>query len=287
MTIDLLNSGRPFFSRLPNGIYDIIRFLEPGLMVDCGAAVGGVTAKLRAASPKSPVIAFEPFPGNHRYFEQRHAQDPLVTLYKAAVGAKRGTASFFTPSTVRSASRIKATPDASFIGRIDDERPPDGNKVISVDVLPLDEVCAERVRFLKVDVQGGECATLEGAAKLIENRAIDVIYIELFQNPELLLKMGALGFVMFDNEYVVSPRPGGDISRWVKTEDLILSTGQSSFRGWPVNMPTQIEDYNRWVERESAVAGPLSTDLVAVRQSFLPDLLEATAKALRAIETAG
>lgn len=256
-------------------------------MVDCGAAVGGITAKLRACNPESPVIAFEPFPGNHSYFEKRHARDPLVTLYKAAVGAKRGTASFFTPSTVRSASRIKSTPDASFIGRIDKDRAPDGNKVINVDVIPLDEICADRVRFLKVDVQGGECATLEGAANLIENRAIDIIYIELFRNPDLLAKMGAMGFVMFDNEYVVSPKPGGDISGWVKSGDMVLSTGQAAFRGWPINMPTQIDDYNRWVERQSAIAGPISTDLVAVRLSFLPDLLEATAKALRAIETAG
>jgi len=154
--LNYINSGRVLFGQLENGVYDIIPFLKPGLMVDCGAAVGGITTKIRTKSPESPVIAFEPFPGNHVHFEKRHAKDPLVTLYKAAVGAKPGKASFFTPSIVRSATRKKATPGASFVGRLDEGRAPDGDKVIEVDVYSLDEVCHDHIRFLKIDIQGGE-----------------------------------------------------------------------------------------------------------------------------------
>lgn len=282
MFSNLINSGRPLFGKLPNGVYDIVPYLKPGLMVDCGAAVGGVTSKLRMLSPASRVIAFEPFPGNHAHFEHRHARDPQVTLYKAAVGAKRGKASFFTPSTVRSPARMKSTPGASFVGRLDQSRAPDGEKVIEVDVYPLDEICREPVRFLKIDVQGGESDAIDGAARLIANREIDVIYIELMRNPDLLKKMGDLGFIMFDCEYVLTPKAGGDQSGWFKISDTVLSTGSASIRGWPENAPNRIGDYNRWVESETEKAGYFSTDLVAIRESFLPDLFEALAQAIRA-----
>lgn len=90
-----INSGRVLFGTLENGIYDILPFVEPGLMVDCGAAIGGITAKIRQRSPNSRIIAFEPFPGNHVHFERRHGNDANITLYKAAVGSVRSAAAFF------------------------------------------------------------------------------------------------------------------------------------------------------------------------------------------------
>ncbi len=248
-------------------------------MVDCGAAVGGITAKIRANSPESPVIAFEPFPGNHEHFKKRHAGDPHVTLYKAAVGAKPGKASFFTPSTVRSAARKKATPGASFVGRLDDKRTPNGEKVIEVDVYPLDDVCNEHVRFLKIDIQGGEVDALEGASKLVSSQAIDIIYIELMRSPELLQKLTELEFVLFDTEYLVTPKEGGDLKGWRPTRETILSTGQASIRGWPDHAPAEIHRYNQWVVEETEKAGSFTTDIVAVPLRFLPKLLVACGQA--------
>jgi len=277
--LNYINSGRALFGPLKNGVYDIIPFLEPGLMIDCGAAVGGITAKIRANSPESPVIAFEPFPGNHRHFEKRHAKDPLVTLCKAAVGAKPGKVSFFTPSIVRSAARKKTTPGASFVGRIDEDRAPDGDKVIKVDVYPLDDICRDGVRFLKIDIQGGELDALNGASRLIKAQAIDIIYIELMRSPDLLKKLVALEFILFDTEYLVTPKKDSDLTGWRKTRETILSTGQASIRAWPDHAPSEIDKYNEWVVKETEKAGSFTTDIVAVRKAFIPELLIACGKA--------
>jgi FkbM family methyltransferase len=280
--LNYINSGRILFGQLENGVYDIIPFLEPGLMVDCGAAIGGITTKLRANSPQSPVIAFEPFPGNHPHFEKRHSQDPLVTLYKAAVGAKRAKTSFFTPSVVRSPARKKATPGASFVGRLDQTLVPDGNKIIEVDVYPLDDVCHDRIRFLKIDIQGGESDALDGASKLINTQAIDIIYIELMRSPELLKQLSALEFILFDTEYLVTPKEAGDLTGWRKTRETTLSTGRASVRAWPDHAPAEIDKYNEWVVSETEKVGSFTTDIVAVRKDFISILLTACGKALQA-----
>jgi len=278
----LINSGRILFGGLPDGVYDLLPHIEPGLIVDCGAAVGGVTAKMRAKSPKSRVIAFEPFPGNHEHFERRHRDDSMVTLFKGAVGARAGRASFFTPSTVRSPARIKSTPGASFVGRLDVDRTPDGEKVIEVDVHRLDDICDEQLRFLKIDIQGGEADALDGAGRLITEGRVDVIYIELMRNPELLIKLSELDFVLFDTEYALTPTKGGDLSGWRIVSEVILSTGQPSVRCWPEHAPAQIDAYNEWVISETEKAGRFTTDLVAVHAEFLPALLSASSAALRA-----
>lgn len=278
--LNYINSGRVLFGELENGIYDILPHIEPGLMVDCGAAVGGITAKLRQRSPESRVIAFEPFPGNHPHFERRHEADANVTLYKAAVGSARGKASFFTPSVVKSPSRVKSTPGASFVGRLDGSRAPDGAKVIEVDVFTLDEVCDERVRFLKIDVQGGELDTLGGASRLFREEAIDIVYIELMQNPDVLLKLVDLGLILFDSEYTVTPHDHADKAGWRIVREIMISTGQPSFVGWPDHAPHEIERYNRWVVSETDKVGRFTTDLVAIRPDYLPTLLRASAAAI-------
>ena len=52
---------RPEFAR--TDVYDWLRSMKPGLMLDVGAAAGSKCVKMLAASPHSSVIAFEPFPG--------------------------------------------------------------------------------------------------------------------------------------------------------------------------------------------------------------------------------
>lgn len=277
---NFINSGRVLLGNLANGIYDVLPYVEPGLMVDCGAAVGGITTKIRQRNPHSRVIAFEPFPGNHSHFDRRHSSDAKVTLYKAAVGAKRSEASFFTPSVVKSPSRVKSTPGASFVGRVDAARRPDGDKVITVDVLALDDVCKEPIRFLKIDVQGGELDTLRGASRLFRESAVDIMYIELMRNPEVLLKLVELDLILFDSEYTVSPHPSADKSGWRIEREVTLSTGQPSFVGWPDHAPSEIEKYNQWVISETEKVGPFTTDLVAVRPGYLPSFLRACAAAI-------
>lgn len=71
-------------------IYDLLRFLPPGLMLDVGAAAGYATRPMLANSPESEIWAFEPFAGNHQFFRKTIGDDPRVRLFPYAVGAYAG-----------------------------------------------------------------------------------------------------------------------------------------------------------------------------------------------------
>jgi precorrin-6B methylase 2 len=58
----MINSGQSLFGERSTSVYDVLAHLEPGLMLDVGAASGGTTALMLRRSPQSRVIAFEPFP---------------------------------------------------------------------------------------------------------------------------------------------------------------------------------------------------------------------------------
>ena len=63
-----IRSGRPYFKKT-SSVYQRLANLEPGLMLDVGAAAGHMSRLMLRHSPRSHVIAFEPFPGNWRFLE--------------------------------------------------------------------------------------------------------------------------------------------------------------------------------------------------------------------------
>ena len=69
-------SGRFLFDELEHAIYKFVANFEPGLILDVGAAAGYYSAFMVQLSPKSKVLAFEPFPGNWPHFEKRVGDKP-------------------------------------------------------------------------------------------------------------------------------------------------------------------------------------------------------------------
>jgi FkbM family methyltransferase len=88
MPLPIVHSGSILGLTDANNIYAIVGRLDPGLMLDVGAAAGLVTRKFLDASPQSRVIAFEPFPGNMRFLRERVGADPRVTIIEKAVSAR-------------------------------------------------------------------------------------------------------------------------------------------------------------------------------------------------------
>jgi len=155
-----------FFEDIINAIYSVI--LKPGdLAVDCGANCGLHTFPMsELVGPSGRVVAVEAIPDLAAGLAQRGF--PNVDVKATAIGAATGRASF---SVVRDGigySGLQQRRDlpGDLAGSVD---------VIEVPVATLDSLLADRrqrVRFVKMDLEGGEFHALQGATSILRDRPL-------------------------------------------------------------------------------------------------------------------
>ena len=138
--------------------------LGPGDVVyDVGAQAGYYTLLSAArVGPDGLVVAFEPLPANVAAIRKHVALNGTtnVRIIDAAVAARAGTAHFEVGET-------------AFIGRVADAG------ALEVASIALDDLEAQGIpapTVMKMDIEGGEIAAFEGAAKLLET-ARPVIFL--------------------------------------------------------------------------------------------------------------
>lgn len=160
------------------------RWLRPGdVYVDVGAHIGYLSALAAGTIGQSGrVVAFEPSPDTWR--KLRAAFDapgfPHVEVVNAAVASAHGEASLFTADGhwKHQAYRNSLHPA------------PGLRRHATVDTVSLDGYFPhERLRLLKIDVEGGEQAVLAGADQLLNGGRCDALAIEL--NPAALARAGS------------------------------------------------------------------------------------------------
>ncbi|HEX9548402.1 MAG TPA: FkbM family methyltransferase, partial [Acidimicrobiales bacterium] len=150
------------------------RVLQPDSnCVDVGAHVGSLLSHMVTLAPEGRHFAFEPLPDFARDLRQRF---PGVEVVEAAAAEAQGTATFRYVSSdpgFSSLARLpynpmdeKVTPMTVQTVRLDDALPPE---------LPI--------RFIKVDVNGGEIAFFEGATRTLSTWKPFVAF-ELGWGPE-------------------------------------------------------------------------------------------------------
>lgn len=196
------------------------RWLRPGdLYVDVGAHIGYLSALAAdAVGPKGRVVAFEPSPAS--WSRLRAAFDPAafpqVEPINAAVASEAGEASLFT-----------ADGDWEHQAYRNSLHPAPGLRhLATVETVSLDAVFPqERLRLLKIDVEGGEQAVLAGARELLSGGRCDALVIEL--NPAALARAGSSDSALVEHLEELGfaahrCRPDGTIERWqpvhVRTE---------------------------------------------------------------------
>lgn len=236
-------------------------------MLDVGAGAGIMAAKMLQHSPQSRVIAFEPFPGNMKFIKDRLGADDRVQILQKAVSSSSGSARFAKPATVSAGTPgWEELEGYSSIGYLVPENA--ATDTIDVDVTTIDEVASERVRFLKIDVQGGELEVLRGAALTIEKHGIDLMLVEYSGQIGVIEFLIERGYRLFDTQYLLVPRNGAepDSADWSDLEDVALSTGAKSFYAWPNRIPRQKDQYAEFLSSYKKI-GYVQTDLVAVHAS--------------------
>lgn len=150
------------------------------VIFDVGANLGASVAYYRGVFPTARVFAFEPDPQTFARLRRRHGNSPGVTLINAGVGESPGR---------RLLHRNAVSAVNSFI-EIDEEAPwvkdtPGLQKApsVEVDIVTLDDVAAangvDRIDFLKSDTQGFEPQVLAGAARLLRERRIGLMKLEV------------------------------------------------------------------------------------------------------------
>jgi FkbM family methyltransferase len=125
--------------------------------VDVGANVGSILTAIVAQAPQGRHHAFEPIPA---LAARLRIEFPGVVVHEAALAAEAGRAEFHHVVSNESYSGLRER-------RYD--RPHEEVELISVAVERLDDAIPTDldVRFVKIDVEGGELGVLQGGVELL------------------------------------------------------------------------------------------------------------------------
>jgi len=160
---------------------DLLPYLvgEGDNVADVGANYGQYSFHLaQLVGPAGRVYAFEPFPSTRTALERivnRPGIDDRVQVVPKAGGAEPGTIRIAMPL------RDDGTTDSGRAWVVaDGHEPPADQQITHLQRTTLDEELAEadRVTFLKIDVEGSDLLALQGAAKTIE-RNHPVLLVEV------------------------------------------------------------------------------------------------------------
>jgi len=153
------------------------------LFIDVGANVGYYT--LLAASKRARVISFEPEKGNYTKLLHNVALNSFsAKCLQIAIGDNKGTMtlhinplnhgghSLLLPEDYKTGSRHYSRKEI-------EEKFAVENLEQEVEVQTLDSIITERVRIVKMDVEGFESKVFDGMKKSLQRGIIDIIICEL------------------------------------------------------------------------------------------------------------
>jgi FkbM family methyltransferase len=148
-----------------------------GVVVDLGANEGNWTNSVLRVFPQTEVIAAEPGAEPRAALEARFADRPNVLIDPRAVSDKAGTAAFHVASWSVFSSLLSPTPGLHELYGTTSP-PTEEVDTVQVETVTLDQLVGDRhVSILKLDVQGGELAVLEGGGEALTRT--DCILVEM------------------------------------------------------------------------------------------------------------
>ena len=163
--------------------------LHPGdVCIDVGAHIGYYTLVASSiVGTRGHVHAIEPSPSRHRRLVENLRRNNVenVTAWNVAAGQARG-------SSILYERRADNTGSSSLSPRVLDSSPPSSGDytAVEVPVARIDETVPgevfERVRVVKVDVEGHEAEVLRGLEGILARRTPLAVFVEI--SPELSLE---------------------------------------------------------------------------------------------------
>ena len=197
------------------------RIIKKGdIAVDLGANIGYYTLILaQLVGEFGHVYAFEPEPSNFELLSKNVKENNHnhVTLVQKAVSDKNSKINLYVSKRNLASHRI-------FDGE-------DKRESIEIDVITLDEYFKnfeKPIKFIKIDVEGAEGATLLGASKIIKNSKNLVIMMEYF--PKWIKKFGDI--------------PEEILKSLIEKQFKLFNINQENKKLDPIVLTNFIEEYN-------------------------------------------
>lgn len=236
--------------------------------VDGGAGAGN-TAELMLdhLSLGSQVDAFEPFVGNHRFFEGR-AQG--VVLHKKALAGETGVMRFQTGAQVPTSSTWGGGRLAGYSsgGRLADTGGDTEVEAARGDDCVIDP---EAVEFVKLDLEGGEVEALKGMSKLQQHA--HVLWVEYKGGDGLLDSLKKHDPLILDSEYLIFSPPTGDVLDLFEfASEVPMSSGRVAWQGF---RRKPWADFPREFSEVQQRFKMIQTDVICVNQHALRSFVDA------------
>ena len=176
-----LLQNKSFIKPLFNGVAAaiehrcILESLSCKFVVDVGANKGQFALAARSYLPEARIVSFEPLNEPANIFETIFSGDERVKLYRYAIGAKDEESVIHISNSEDSSSLLPITEKQSTLYPGTNEVDTRIIKVRRLSKILKKEQILEPA-LLKIDVQGFELSTLEGAVDLLD--AFEYIYVE-------------------------------------------------------------------------------------------------------------
>lgn len=201
LQLDITRGDAGIVGNVYYGLYEfaesmfLLHFLRPeDHFLDVGANLGHFSL-LAAGISKCKTTSIEPVPETFKKLEHQiklnGLQDHIQAL-RCGVGTEKGNLYFSTDRTVMNRVVHKEYPNA-----------------VEVDVITMDSLDASLpIRLLKIDVEGYEYQALQGAKKLLENKDLNAVIMELndsgrafgIEDQVLVDLLKAQGFLAYSYE---------------------------------------------------------------------------------------
>lgn len=249
--------------------------IDLGNALDGGAGSGATARKmLKHLSEDACVYAFEPFPGNHRFFK---GADYRIELIPMALAESKKNMSFYVSTTVAEDSKWGKTgmtgySSVGYLREMDCENNP---KVITVNCIRADEVVPidKHVGFIKLDLQGGELNALKGMPRLLSMASL--LWIEYLGKDQSLYDfLIESEYLIFDTEYFFVGHPTDEAREifTVSKEGVTLSTGTTAWFGFKKKPWSDFKSQFQYYRENLNL---VQTDFLCVNRRYIDSFMRA------------
>lgn len=266
----IVEPSKKYFGNRLFAAYEMLAHVPVSHCVDVGAANGGTVNLIKRFAPNASVDAFEPFPGNIPLFKDTIAKNNLtdVTLHQAAVSSNPGK------RLLQCAKVVSGTEPGwehaigySSGSKLAESK--DAPNTIEVDAVSIDATCPKHISFLKIDVQGTEPDVLESARNHFLNRSIDMCFIEIDGNQDIMSFMMEFDFRIIALPILISGPEAIDRENFELVETKNMSNGLIASIGWDKNTPTDPYGFADHVRSLKPGKGRAAqTDIICVAPHF-------------------
>jgi FkbM family methyltransferase len=151
---------------------------EKVTIFDVGGYHGLISIAYHNLFPQSNVYTFEPFEESFHILEKNIQDYPSIKPYKVALSDKIGENSLHINQSAATNSLLASSKTGSPIDTLTASY-----KTINIKTDTIDNMVVkhhiDRLDILKLDIQGGEIRALQGAAQMLSEKRINLIYCEV------------------------------------------------------------------------------------------------------------